>query len=144
MTMLLNRISVDTIPPYELREADVLECLAGGISPELAVKRSVQQSNNAFAVYADEKLLCLWGLRFEDRTKQEAWMWLLSTPAVEDYKVAFARASRRMLDILLSESPVIKVLVHTQHEVAVRWLKWLGFQIAEHYNEHFMLMRRTK
>lgn len=144
MTMLLKRISVYDIPPFELREADRMECLAAGITPELAVLRSVQASSNAFANYANGELLCLWGFRFEDSRGREARMWLLSTPAVERYKTHFARTSQRMVKILLDEAPVIKVLVHTEHKLAVRWLKWLGFEIVEHHNEQFMTMRKSR
>lgn len=142
--MLLKRISVYNIPPFKLREADEMECLAGGISPEIAVKRSVEASANAFAQYADDELLCLWGFRFEDREGKEARMWLLSTDAVEKHKIFFARASKRMLDVLLQEAEVIRVLVHTRHTLAIGWLRWLGFQHQEDYNEYFMIMRRTR
>jgi hypothetical protein len=142
--MLLKRISVYNIPPFKLRKADEMECLAAGISPEIAVKRSVEASANAFAQYADDELLCMWGFRFEDREGKEARMWLLSTDAVEKHKVFFARASKRMLDVLLQEAQVIRVLVHTRHTLAIGWLRWLGFQHQEDYNEHFMIMRRTR
>lgn len=144
MTLVLKRITVYDIPPYTLREADRMECLAAGIEPDVALKRSVQASNNAFAHYWNDELLCMWGFRYEDKRGDSAFMWLLSTPAVDLHAMAFARASKRLLAILLGEAEVIKVLVHNQHSVAVRWLSWLGFTQVEDFNENFMLMRKVR
>jgi len=133
-----RRITLDTIPPFTLRSADVEECVAGGLTPQLAVQRSVAASDRAYAEWLGDDLLCLWGYR---RYGPVAMMWMLSTPAVDAHARLFARESRALLGMLLREFRAVRVLVHNGHTQAIRWLEWLGFTPASALNEQFTLMQ---
>lgn len=143
MTLVLKPLTLDNLPQFVLRKADELECLAGGMTGEIAVRRSILLSHNAFAHYWDDELLCLWGFRYIERP-WSASMWLLSTSAVEQHPRAFARASKKVLEILQAEVYHIEVTVHVGYTQAIRWLEWLGFKRAEALNENFMTMKKDR
>ena len=57
--------------------------------------------------------------------------WLLTGPACERHKRRFMLESRRQVARMLETvSPLINY-VHADYGRAVRWLGWLGFDIAE-------------
>jgi len=133
-----RRITLDTIPPFTLRSADVEECAAGGLTPQQAVRCSVAFADRAYAEWFGDELLCLWGYRAEGPT---ANMWMLSTPNVDLHPRLFARETRAILGMMLREFARVRCTVHNGHTQAVRWLEWLGFTPASALNENFTLMQ---
>jgi hypothetical protein len=142
--MRLETITLDTIPEFQLRVEDGIECALGGMSNEQAVRRSVAGSDWAYAMYYGDELLCLWGVRFIDRIERRVSMWMLSCPAVNDHKIAFGRQSRKLLQLILTQATQIDVLVWVGYETTIAWLTRLGFRRQEAITEHFIIMRRGK
>jgi hypothetical protein len=144
VTLVAERIDLNNIPEFTLRKDDAMECLAAGLSPEMAVRRSVAGANAAYAHYIDGDLVCLWGYRWEDYRSRKAIMWLLSTEAADRHRQAFGRASRHMLDVLQVELWTITILVHNKYETAIKWLEWLGFKRSQALTESFTEMKKEK
>lgn len=142
MTLVAERINISNIPVFVLRKEDELECLAGGMTGDLAVRRSVAGSVSAYAHYIDGDLVCLWGYRWEEYRLRHAVMWLLTCEGADKHKLAFGRASLHMLSLLTPELRSIKILVHAGHKTAIKWLEWLGFSWNKQYTEHFIEMRK--
>jgi hypothetical protein len=93
VTLRADRITVDTIPEFKLRDNDEMECLAGGMSGQMAVRCSVAGASAAYAHYIDGDLVCLWGYRWDEYSDRTVQMWLLTTEAADKHRVAFGRAS---------------------------------------------------
>lgn len=144
MTLTAKRIDLDSIPEFTLRDSDVAECLAAGLTPELAVRRSVAGASAAYAHYIDGDLVCLWGYRWENYREREAVMWLLSTVGADLHKMAFGRASKHFLKIIQVELRTVTILVHNQYADAIKWLEWLGFKRSRALTEHFTEMKRER
>lgn len=144
MTLVADRITLDTIPQFKLRENDELECLAGGMSGEIAVRRAVAGADAAYAHYIDEDLVCLWGYRWDDYRTRKVQMWLLSTEAADQHKLAFARATRHLLKVLQMELSTITILVHNDYTDAIKWLTWLGFTPSRTLTPHFTEMKKER
>lgn len=144
MTLEARAINLFNIPSFKLRDADEAECLAGGMTGELAVRRSVAGSIASYAHYLDGELLCLWGYRWNNTNDKTVTMWLLSTDAVDLHKLAFGRATKRILRMLDREIAEITVLVHNDYEQAIKWLTWLGFERARTITKTFTEFKREK
>lgn len=141
MTLHVKPIDREWDEAVRLRTADEAECLAGGMESALAVRSSIRQSTNAFAAYDGEELLAVWG--WAHRAPGSAYVWLLTTPAVDRVPLAFGRLTVRLFLDLSSRFPALYVLCHTPHTKARRWLTWLGFMDAEVVGE-FALMTNSK
>jgi len=125
-----------------LREADAWECAAGGLTPEEALRKSAERSNEAWAISVDEKLCAIWGYS-GGLLSSTCHAWLLTTPEVERHPVRFLRSSRRIVSHLLTLYPSVMVLVHRPYIKAVAWLSWLGFdRVASDDTFHLMERRR--
>lgn len=144
MTLVAERIDLGSIPEFKLRDNDAAECLAAGLSPELAVRRFVAGASASFAHYIDGDLVCLWGYRWQDYTHKEAVMWLLSTEGADKHKLAFGRASKHFLKILQVELWSITILVHNQYAEAIKWLEWLGFTRSRALTVNFTEMKKER
>jgi hypothetical protein len=145
VTLVANKlIALDKIPVHTLREKDRLECLAGGLSPEQAVRRSVAGADRAFATYVDEDVLCLWGYRVEDVHTNTIVMWLLTTDLVFSHKMIFARESLRTFKLISMLFSKVSVLVHNDYADAIKWLEWLGFKKLRVVNQHFSTYEKER
>ena len=116
----------------ELRAADEAECRAGGFaSGGEALAYSWANSTNAFAHERDGDILAYWGFR-EIGTVLGGTLcvaWMLSTPHIEQHRMHAARESRRLVDALLDHYGEIYVVVDCEYELALKWLRWLGFNL---------------
>lgn len=127
-----------------LRQADVEECLAGGFTPYEAICGSVTGAWESYSVYAGEDLIAMWGYFQTSPMGEGCGLWLLSTPAAENYPLHFARESFRIVNGQLRHFPILFCYVHAEHERALAWLKWLGFEF--HFTEddfYVMVLRRV-
>lgn len=126
MTLVVEHFAGEL--PAAFREADVAEaCLAFG-SVEEAVRQSIDLSFSSYSVKWRGKVLALWGYAPVSISGETCWVWLLSTPDIEEAPVAFALASSRVCSQLNETYPILMVLVDPRYEKAKTWLSWLGFE----------------
>ncbi|BCS53306.1 hypothetical protein GSbR_21680 [Geobacter sp. SVR] len=55
--------------------------------------------------------------------------WFLSTGEVSAFSKTFLKGSREVILRFHEKYDVLSNTVDSRHEVAIRWLKWLGFTI---------------
>lgn len=111
-----------------LREADKLECLAGGFTSDEAIAYSVKHSLRSEAVFAGDELLGIWGYCPSSILGTGVMAWMLTLPAADNHKIAIGRATLRGVAALLEAFPAIYVSVDDRHTLALEWLSWLGFR----------------
>ena len=76
----------------------------------------------------DDRILAVWGWKRQGSIAGGGInAWMLSMEGIEDHKVFAARMSRSILDMLLEQHPHVWAMVHEDHTLAQRWLRWLGF-----------------
>lgn len=56
--------------------------------------------------------------------------WLVGTSAVERCPLPFARASRRLLDMIQKVFPLLDTWVCAENEISINWHRWCGFEFA--------------
>lgn len=112
-----------------LREEDAAEVAAGGLTPEQAIRQSIELSTEWFEIKSPEgEVLVYWGYRKDSVISAHAYLWLLSTPAAEKFKVRFARESAKAVEWLFEENYHLTAAVYCEYDRAIRWLEWLGFR----------------
>jgi hypothetical protein len=110
------------LPPF--REEDMAEVVLADLTLDQAIDGSIQGSTRSFAVYLEDKLLCVWGYR---RCGPAADVWLLTTEEVDLHPFAFLRESRRLLRVLLDTFTTLRCEVAVDYTKTRRWLTRIGF-----------------
>jgi hypothetical protein len=113
-----------------MRERDTLECMRGwGNTPLKALKLSVELSDYSRALVLDDEPLAMWGMVKGTPTVGDGYPWMLSANGIERHKRLLLRGSKIFLDEMLSICPKLSARVDAEYPEAVRWLKWLGFEL---------------
>lgn len=146
MTLVVERLGPEsrTVPYFSaLREADEQECRAAGLTAHEAVSQSIHLSTEAHCVSVDGAVMAFWGYRATSVLGVVCHAWMLTTPLADKHRVMIARTSKKALQLLHTLYPVVEVLVHEEHTLALKWLAWLGFTPHER-SGLFLLLHSTR
>ncbi|WP_019646200.1 hypothetical protein [Novispirillum itersonii] len=118
-----------------MRAADVAEVWASHrVTPEQALRISLCQSMEAWTVSHAGRPLCLCGVgRLTDGTLLGGPVsvpWLLGSDALSDHRRALLRISGRMVPLWRRRHGLLVNWVDARNRASLRWLRWLGFEIA--------------
>lgn len=126
--MTLNVEPLVNLPVLvELRVADAAECMLGFTSPREALEVSVVQSLHSYVATWNGQPFAYWGYVPTSTLGASCFAWMLTTPLADTIPIPFGRLSRRLFHTLRTRYPVVLVAVDPAHELAIRWLEWLGF-----------------
>lgn len=114
----------------ELRDGDRREVEALGLSPREALTLSVARSVWADAYLADGEVAALMGLAVQPLVGGTAMPWLLTGRAVDRHAKDFLRLTHARTREMVAAHGTLVAQVHADYVQAVRWLAWLGFEIA--------------
>jgi hypothetical protein len=114
----------------ELRDGDRREVEALGLTPREALIRSIARSVEADAYLVEGEIAALMGLALQPIVGGVAMPWLLTGRAVERHRKTFLRLTRARTQAMLAAHGTLVAEVHAEYGQAVRWLAWLGFEIA--------------
>lgn len=118
-------IGIQSVSKHEVRRM-VRECfdLQG---PEAVIFGHVlSRTDWLWAGFNDEELVCVFGARLGTIANPCAYIWLHTTPAVEDCKFHFIRQSQIVRDKILVDFPTIQGHCHKDAERSIRWMSLLG------------------
>ncbi len=114
----------------QLRGSDRLEALALGVSVEDALASSIVLSRGrSWVSYIDDQVAAVWGVVACDLLTGRIAPWMVSTPVVAKYPRAFFVESRVVLQGLLDTYGELSAWVDARYDMAVRWLRRLGFHM---------------
>lgn len=138
-TLDLSRAGVRLVPATKvharvlgrtMRAADRDEILASGAwsSPERCVRANMNRSIQAWAAYAGEDLLCVFGVT--PHTEPGIFIpWALTAEPVNRHKLAFYKASKLFIEWLRGKCRFMFQMVHGKYTASIAWLSKLGFEI---------------
>lgn len=120
-----------------MRPEDAAEVWASGGYPPLDVLlEALNFSDVAYTLFLDGEVAAMWGVgpAMKPTLLAGRWLgvpWLLTGRAVTKHPGAFLRACRACLPLLLQRYPVLVQWVDARYVAAVRWVRWLGFEVGE-------------
>jgi hypothetical protein len=105
-----------------LRKEDWRECVEGhGLQPTHALPLSLLgDSDSVSFIVPDGRTAGLAGVQSDGR------IWMLTTPAIHDFPVTFAREAKRFIDS--REEKILWNIVDKRNKVHLKLLKFLGFK----------------
>lgn len=114
-----------------LRASDVTEVWASHrATPDQALRGSLALSVQAGAGVIGGRVECLFGVAPDPGDRQAGIVWLLGSPALETAPVGVLRHSRAVVAGWQQMFPRLWNRVDARNGVSLRWLRWLGFQVA--------------
>jgi hypothetical protein len=99
--------------------------------PAKEIADMLGRSSRAFVGLIDDKVACLWGIHAKTLLADAAYLWMITTPAVEEHPFVFVRHSQRMAQAILAEYSTIEGHVLVDNAISAKWLKWLGAELEE-------------
>lgn len=114
-----------------LRGIDVREMwLMHRYTPRIAIKSGAQLSDKCFVVTADGIPVIIFGVEGEGLSDR-ASIWMLATDQIKRIQKSFLKRSRAVFLDLINDYDMVYNYVYEKNSIALRWLKWLGFNIHE-------------
>ncbi|MCG7949118.1 MAG: DUF2833 domain-containing protein [Candidatus Thiodiazotropha taylori] len=130
----ITHVTDDDIPELvaNLRVADMreLRALSSKPYPEI-VKTSIKVSTEAYTLRVDDQLLCIFGMGVLSIASLEGAPWMIGTEAINQHRRAFLEASKEVSTSMLKRYAYLRQFVDVRNTLAVRWLKWLGFEFSD-------------
>jgi len=115
-----------------IRMEDAEECIASFMHPAEAIEYSLKNSHMAWTWLVDGVPAAIGGIMIFSVLSADACPWLLTTPLVDDHKIAFARMTRRFHDAVKSGLELnISACIDSRYLRAIEWAKWLGLKIDD-------------
>lgn len=115
-----------------LRLADAREMWAASrTTPHRGIMKSMKESDECWAGLADGRVVCLFGVVPLSFIGSYGVIWMLATPELEKHARAFLRRNRSYIQHVQSQYIMVFNLVDARNTEAVKWLKWLGFEIEK-------------
>jgi hypothetical protein len=117
-----------------MREKDVAELARCGLSPLEACLQSLRVSEVSFAALYDDVVGALFGV--EPLPRQGVLgdgadrLWLLTAHVLAERPMAFFRAARRTIQMLLVGYPVLRNVIDARHDDALRFARAMGARFA--------------
>lgn len=112
------------------RQADIDEVKAGsGRTIKEAIMLANDVWNDSVVWAVKNKPVCIMGVN-EDN-EGNGIVWFIATDEFEKNRFYFARHCKKCAEALMSKYKLLYNYVHADHQKAIRWLKWLGFEFSE-------------
>lgn len=124
----------DELAP-KMREADAREVYAAsGLSQSDALYMSMAGSEETNSIIHEDEVIGMFGVGACELTGNGI-PWMLASDKITDISLQFLRESRAWIKGVQERYPILYNHVAAENEVAVTWLKFLGFKfIAEYEN----------
>lgn len=117
-----------------IRPSDREEMWASdGMTPGLGIFTSVSSSDEAYTVLSPKtnKPFAMFGAKAGTALCPVGTIWLLSTPEIDSWKIAFARQSKACVQDMLIRLGALSNYVDIRNTGSIAWLKWLGAEFEE-------------
>jgi uncharacterized protein Usg len=111
-----------------MREKDIAECRAAGMSPGRALRTSLRGSLFAKTVLLDGTVIAMIGLCGRV-ISDHGVPWMLTGKGIETVPLSFAKVARRETDDMLNYKMVLSNYVWADYHEAIRFFKLIGFEV---------------
>lgn len=115
---------------FFMRDEDVEECKAGGKEPLAALYQGFEAGPTWTLWTPSDEPAAILGVHDTD-SDGYGMIWLLGTHDIEEYPMTFLKHSKPVLDELFQGYNCLYNYSYYKNEVHHKWLRWLGFTLAE-------------
>lgn len=115
----------------DMREEDVLECLATGTSTEGALADGLRRSVLVWSVVCDGRPVAMFGIAPLTVLGDRGLPWMLSANGLERVPRALARTGPGYVAQMREVYPRLVNWVHRDNRRAIAFIRWLGFEVDE-------------
>lgn len=105
-----------------------IEALSGR-DPAAVILEGIGKSTEAWTGRIGGEIVCVCGVGPASAIGETGVPWLLGSDLVQAHASVFLRQSRLFVRRWAGLFPVLHNVVDARHTRAVRWLRWLGFEI---------------
>jgi hypothetical protein len=125
----------DALAP-RLREDDLREVQACGVSPLDALRRGIGTSLPAMSIVnGSGEVVGVFGAVPLPGEPGAAAVWLLGSDGITKESMSFLRQSRKHIEAIQEMYPLLFNRVDSRNLLHIRWLKWLGFTFINYLPE---------
>lgn len=130
MTCSIREARPEDVPVIvaDARTADVAEMAALGVSVEQALAEGLARSDWALTGCVDSVPVCMFGVAPVSILNGEGAPWMLATNGLDRVQLTFLRLCRPVVRCMQASYPRLMNVVDARNTMAIRWLRWLGFQ----------------
>lgn len=115
-----------------MRPEELAELEAAGLEPLEAVEMSMRKSDASFAVLVDGQVGAMFGVGpLAGVSERVGQVWFLTGTDFPKHRRAYVRVARSAIAAMLELYPVLFNIIDARYAAAVRWAKWLGFDVGE-------------
>lgn len=123
-----DRLIAMTVANARMQDRVEFECLRG-LTVEQELRDSVARSVNPRAYVVNDRVVAMFGdIKHDDRIGVP---WLISTTEVAKHRRAFLVECDREVAAMRQRHQVLINYTDARYVKALRWLRWLGFQMHE-------------
>lgn len=108
----------------DVRQPDIDELAALGLTPQECIRYGVQHSNAAWIAFIHGKPAAIFGVV---EHVDYGVPWAVLTTVVDEYPLPFLRASRRYIHGHMTRN--LMNYVDARNTLTIDWLSWLGFTV---------------
>jgi hypothetical protein len=108
-----------------MREADLAEVRAHGYGALEGIWMACMQSEQSYVASWEGEPFFVFGI--SDHSDGSGFIWAVGTDFVQDIAPIFARESRRWVEALGEDYPLLWTNSFTKNVLHHRWLEWCGF-----------------
>lgn len=112
-------------------DRDEIEVSYGDSRVEDIVRYSVKESREPMSGFGDGELVCIFGVVDVSLVERIGVPWMLTTDAIDKYQRLFLLNNRRYVRKWREQYKYLYNHVDVRNETAIKWLKWLGFDIHD-------------
>lgn len=126
-------VSVEEVPAIAsiVRQADIDEITeALGIAMDQALYEALRGSLNVKKIVVGGQVVAVFGDAVHSLLGSVGVPWLISTVHVERHARAFLKICKPEVQAMLTRHKHLLNYVDVRNTVAIRWLKWLGFEFG--------------
>lgn len=102
-----------------------------GLPPARVLQMALEASTRSWVLILRGAPVMVYGILTRSFMSAEAHLWAIVSDEVENCKLEFAKASKKIVEGLMQKYSVLEVVTVPEYEVANRWVRWLGFSEVE-------------
>lgn len=118
---------VRNLRPNSIKE---IERVGTTLKKSALIAKAIERSQYSWTGWCDGEVACIWGLDTLTILSDEATLWMISTPLVEEHAFTFIRRSQMFIRELIKQRfTLIHGMVDHDFARSIKWLHWLGFKV---------------